>query len=365
MRCSHGSRSRGTRFFSDHRDDAVANRNQDIRDRPVPLADSAKPVTVNIRRRLPGRRIDKYLHGRFVRMSRTLIQRLIKQGAITVNGKPTKASYELNAGDEIRLVIPDPEPNEVIAEPIPVEIIYEDREMLAVNKQAGIICHPARATQRGTLANGLAYYAETLSHGDDPFRPGIVHRLDKNTTGVMLIAKTDEAHWRLALQFERRTMQKEYLAIVEGQPQLDADVIEASIGGHPRIKDKYIVPGPRDQARQVKDAVTRYEVLERFVGFALVGMFPKTGRTHQIRVHMSHIGHPLVSDPNYGGHYATMSQVTGDSREPDEPIIPRHALHAHRITFLHPIREQQMSIEAPLPEDFNSALDLLRKHRQI
>jgi len=343
----------------------VTNEEQDIQDRPVPISDDDRVRLLRIRRRLPGRRIDKYLHGRFPRMSRTMIQRLIKQGAITINGKPTKASYELNAGDEVRLVVPPPEPTEVIPEPIPIDIVYEDREMLAVNKQAGIICHPARATQRGTLANGLAYYAESLSHGDDPFRPGIVHRLDKHTTGIMLVAKTDEAHWRLALQFERRVVQKTYLAIVEGQIELDGDIIDAPIAGHPKIKDKYIVPGLRSETKLSSEATTRYEVVERFVGFTLVRLFPKTGRTHQLRVHMSHIGHPMVGDPMYGGHLIPESQLSGRQDDPADPVITRQALHAHRIGFQHPIREQPMTLEAPLPKDFEHALKKFRKHRQI
>jgi 23S rRNA pseudouridine1911/1915/1917 synthase len=344
----------------------VPDETDDILERPVPMDDNElQEVTLRIRRRLPGRRIDKYLHGRFIRMSRTLIQRLIKQGAITVNAKPTKPSYELMPGDAVRVVIPPPEPNEVVPEPIPLDIVYEDREMLAINKQTGIICHPARATQTGTLANGLAYYAESLSHGEDPFRPGIVHRLDKNTTGIMLVAKTDEAHWRLALQFERRTVQKEYLAIAEGRLQLDADVINVPIGHHPRIKDKYIVTGLRSEAELGSEAVTRYEVAERFKGFTFVRLFPKTGRTHQLRVHMSYIGHPLLGDPMYGGHLITEAQLSGKQEDTGIPVINRQTLHAYRITFLHPIRERPMTLEAPLPQDFRQILELLRKHRQI
>ncbi|MBN1345752.1 MAG: RluA family pseudouridine synthase [Phycisphaerae bacterium] len=339
---------------------------EDILDRPVPLdEESDEVVTVRIRQRVPGRRIDKYLHGRFARMSRTLIQRLIKQGAITVNGKPTKPSYELTAGDEVQMTVPQPEPYDVVPEDIPVNVVYEDSELLGVNKQAGIVCHPARATQTGTLANGLAYYAERLSKGDDPFRPGIVHRLDKQTTGIMLVAKTDEAHWRLALQFEQRTTQKMYLAIVEGSPQLDADIINAPIGNHPRIKDKRVVPGPRQEAKDVKEAVTRYEVVERLVGFTLVHLYPKTGRTHQLRVHMSHIGHSMLGDPMYGGHFVTEAQLSGREDDSRDPILVRQALHAYRITFRHPIREQEMTLEAPPPEDFERALALLRKYRQI
>ncbi len=344
----------------------MADENEDILERPVAIEDEeVQYVTLRIRRRLPGRRIDKYLHGRFIRMSRTLIQRLIKQGAITVNDKPTKPSYELMPGDVVRVVIPPPEPNEIIAEPIPLSIVYEDREMIAVNKQTGLICHPARATQTGTLANGLAYYAESLSHGEDPFRPGIVHRLDKNTTGIMLVAKTDEAHWRLALQFERRSLQKEYWAIVEGRLQLDSDIINASIARHPRIKDKYVVSGLRTESGIGQEAITRYEVCERFAGFTFVRLFPKTGRTHQLRVHMSHLGHPMLGDAMYGGHLVSHSQLTGRPEDTSTPVIARQALHARRITFLHPIREQEMTLEAPLPADFSQTLDLLRQHRQI
>jgi len=338
---------------------------EDILERPVSFADDrADEVILRIRRKFPGRRVDKYLHGRFIRMSRTLIQRLIKQGAITVNDKPTKPSYELMPGDMIRVMIPPPEPNEVVPEPIPLQIVYEDREMLGVNKQAGLICHPARATQMGTLANGLAYYAESLSHGEDPFRPGIVHRLDKNTTGIMLVAKTDEAHWRLALQFERRSLQKEYWAVVEGRVELDSDVINVPIGHHPRVKDKYMVTGLRTEGELGSEAVTRYEVSERFAGFTLVRLFPKTGRTHQLRVHMSYIGHPILGDPMYGGHFVTEAQLSGRPTDPGVPVIQRQALHAYQITFTHPIREQRMTLQAPLPEDFVRVLDLLRKHRQ-
>ena len=344
----------------------VTDRSGDIADRPVPLnGDEMRSVDLHIRRRLPGRRIDKFLHDRFPRMSRTLIQRLIKQGAVTVNGKPTKASYELNADDDIHMTIPGPEPTDIIPEPMPIDVIYEDRDMMAVNKPSGIICHPARATQTGTLANGLAHYAESLSHGDDPFRPGIIHRLDKRTTGIMLVAKSDEAHWRIALQFERRTIKKEYMAIVEGNVQLDGDVIDAPIGGHPKIKDKRIVPEPRLQARDLKEAVTQYEVIERFVGFTWVRLMPKTGRTHQLRVHMNHIGHPMAGDPMYGGHLITLAELTGRRDDPDEPVIDRQALHAHQITFRHPIREQEMTLQAPLPDDIQHVLALLRKHRQI
>lgn len=339
--------------------------NDELADKPLDTdCDEAQRVSLQIRRRLPGRRLDKYLHSRFPRMSRTLIQRLIKQGEITVNGKPTKASYEPDTHDRVDLVIPPPEPYEVIPEKIPLDIVYEDDYLLAINKQKGIIVHPSKSTQTGTLANGLAYYSSTLSHGEDPFRPGIVHRLDKNTTGIMLVAKTDEAHWRISLQFERRTVRKTYLGVVEGSPQLDGDVIDAPLASHPIMKDRYIIPGchPGVLNRLAKEAITEYEVVERFRGYSLVHLHPRTGRTHQLRVHMSYIGHPMAGDTFYGGHHVSEMQLTGQGS--DLPLTNQQALHAYRIRFTHPILETPMELEAPPPEDLSRLIHLLREFRK-
>ncbi len=334
---------------------------EDILERPIPIdAGEAQRVSLRVRRKLPGRRLDKYLHGRFPHLSRTALQRLIKQGAVTVNGNPTKPSYEMCGGDLIELVIPPPEPREVIPEDIPLDIVYEDRYLLAINKTTGIICHPARGDQTGTIANALMHYAHSLSHGEDPFRPGIVHRLDKNTTGVMLIAKTDEAHWRLSLQFERRTIQKTYLAIVHGNPQLDGDTIDAPIGVHQVVREKFAVMIRENKIDVAKNAVTHYEVLERFKNFALVKLMPKTGRTHQLRVHMSHIGHPIIGDTQYGGRVISEFDLTGDPAAAVEPLYVHQALHAWKIAFRHPILEKPMEIEAPFPEPLKKVVNTLR-----
>lgn len=323
---------------------------------------SANVVTLKIRRRVVGSRLDKYLRGRFPRMSRTLLQRLIRNGGITVNGLPTKPSYEPNKGDLIEVIVPPPEPTDIIPQDIPIEIIYEDDHMLAINKDAGIICHPAGYGQTGTIVNGLAHYAQTLSKGEDSFRPGIVHRLDKFTTGVMLIAKSDEAHWRLSLQFERRLIHKTYLAIVEGNMSLDGDIINQPLAAHPLIKDRYMIAGRATNPQILKEAVTRYEVVERFMGFALIRMHPKTGRTHQLRVHMSSIGHPMMGDTHYGGHFFSERDITGSGST--EPLYARQALHARRIEFTHPIRETPMALEAPIPAKLQAVIDLLREHRK-
>lgn len=332
--------------------------------RPIPFdEEQVERVRIRLRRRVPGRRLDKYLRGRFPHLSRMTIQRLIRQGAVTVNGQPTKPSYEMGAGDVIEMVLPPPEPAEVIPEDIPLDILYEDEHIIAVNKPAGMICHPAHAAQRGTLVNALAFYARQLSHGSDPFRPGIIHRLDKNTTGVILTAKTDEAHWRLALQFERRTVHKTYLALVEGELELDGDTIDAPIGVHPVVREKFAVLAHANRIDLAKDAITRYEVLERFRGYTLVKLLPRTGRTHQLRVHMSWIGHPVVGDTLYGGRPISEFDIAGQGSR--EPMLRHQALHAWKIRFRHPIREEWMEIEAPLPPVMRTLIELLRVHRPL
>lgn len=315
-----------------------------------------------IHKPLPGRRLDKYLHGRHPRISRTTLQRYIKQGQVTINGLPTKASHEPMPGETIQIVLPPPEPTGLIPEDIPIDIVYEDDWILVVNKQAGIICHPARATQSGTLANAVAYHAKTLSKGSDPFRPGIIHRLDKNTTGVMVIAKTDEAHWRISAQFERRTTRKEYFAICEGEIQLDGDLINKPLAPHPETTQRMVLPAqsPPRQA-MFKEAITEYRVDKRYVGFTTVNLFPKTGRTHQLRVHMSSIGHPMMGDTMYGGPLVSERDLAGTGGS--EPLISFQALHARRLAFVHPIKETPIQLEAPISADISHIVALLDKHR--
>ncbi len=317
----------------------------------------------HVRRRVVGRRLDKYLRGRYPRISRTTIQRYIKQGLVTINGLPSKASYEPAAGDLVEINLPPPPPTGIVAEDIPLDIIYEDEWILGLNKQAGIVCHPARATQTGTIANGVAFYAAQLSRGDDPFRPGIVHRLDKNTTGVMLIAKTDEAHWRVSLQFERRTMKKQYFAICEGEISLDGDIINKPLAPHPETTSRMILPSasPPRQA-MFKEAITEYRVNKRYRGYTAVDLFPKTGRTHQLRVHMASIGHPMVGDMMYGGHPLHETDLAGNGN--NDLLLDFQALHARRLCLVHPIREKPLELEAPLPPRLLRILELLDTHRE-
>ncbi|OWY70291.1 hypothetical protein B7486_15970 [cyanobacterium TDX16] len=327
--------------------------------------EAARRAVIHIRRKLPGRRLDKYLMARFPRVSRTTLQKLIKQGDITLNGKPTKKSYEVEDGDVIEIAFPPPPVYDVVPEEIPLDIVYEDDYLLAINKQAGIIVHPATRTQSGTIANGLAFYCQALAKTDDPFRPGIVHRLDKNTTGIMIVAKTDEAHWRLSLQFEERKTEKVYLAFVHGAPEFDEDIIDVPIGQHPTVHDRYVATGFAERLgakfakKLAKNAVTRYRVLNRIRGYSVVELYPKTGRTHQLRIHMSHIGHPIVGDPFYGGRHVSRHQVSGRPEDGAEPYFRRQLLHASRLTVTHPIHQTPLTLHAPLAADMREFLRLL------
>jgi 23S rRNA pseudouridine1911/1915/1917 synthase len=318
------------------------------------------------------RRIDQYLTDRIPHLSRSGVQRLIDEGLVKVNGRVIKASYRPRDGDTVEMVAP-PEPvSELIPEPIPLEIIHEDEHLLAINKQADLMVHPARGVWTGTLVNGLVYYGQKWSTINGNWRPGILHRLDRNTTGVMLVAKSDEAHWRMARQFENRTIQKTYLAITHGVPHLLSDVIDAPIGRDRYVREKQAI---RKIENGGKPAITKYEVLEIFGDpgaslrlvesahekdrkfplppagkFSFVKLSPKTGRTHQLRVHMAFHGQPMVGDTMYGGRILE----AGDFR------FARQALHAYEIAFEHPGTRQMMTLTAPLPPDMTRLMEILR-----
>jgi 23S rRNA pseudouridine1911/1915/1917 synthase len=359
--------------------------------------DGLERARIDIRRALPGRRLDKYLAGRLGReFSRTAMQRYIREGAVTVNAKVVKPSYIIRTHDVIDMLLPAVKPKEIPPEPIPLDVVYEDDDLMAINKQANLIVHPARGNWTGTLVNALAYYfqrtwrdleelpcgkgdmpaggdenpeaAEPSMPGED-FRPGIVHRLDRDTTGIMLVAKSELALWRLGRQFELRRVHKTYTAIVHGLIELDEDVIDAPIGKHPLIREKHAVHRKTGRPYPItsKEAVTRYKVLRRIervgqskASFTLVEMYPQTGRTHQLRVHMSYIGHPIVGDRMYGGGPLYRSQLMGRSDRAQEPLITRQALHAHSIEFQHPRTLKMMKLQAPLPKDFTDTLNELQ-----
>ena len=315
-------------------------------------------LTFRVGNNLKFRRLDKYLGGRFNQFSRSRLQKLIKEQGVNVNGRPAKRSCKLNAGDEIDLILPPREIREIIPEDIPINIIYEDDEFVAINKQANMIVHPARSHTHGTLVNGLMYYFNELSTVNGDMRPGIVHRLDKNTTGVMVVAKTDHAHWKLSRQFAERTTIKTYIAIAHGVPELTADCINQPLGVNPRVRERYAVRADG------KPSVTYYEVLEEFTGYSLLKLRLETGRTHQIRVHLQHIRHPIVADDMYGGKAVYDWQIENKEPEVAEPLMGRVALHAWRLEIKHPTTDEIMKFEAPLPPDMQKLLDKLRQFRK-
>ncbi len=315
--------------------------------------------TLQVGNSIKERRLDKYLHSRFSNFSRVMIQKQIGTGAVKVNGKIVKSSFKLSPGDKIDLTLPELPRKEIQPEDIPLNIIYEDSELIVINKQADMIVHPARGNTRGTLVNALVYYSDKLSSGLGEFRPGIVHRLDRDTTGVMVITKNDTAQWKIAKQFEHRQINKSYLAIVHGTPELTSDRINVPLGVHPRMREKYAI-----RPEIGKEAITFYEVLESFRGFSLLKLTPKTGRTHQIRVHLSYIKHPIVADDMYGGKLVYPWQLADAEPSPQDPIISRCALHASTLEFKHPTTSETIKFEAPLPEDMQNLLDMLRKYRK-
>ncbi len=362
------------------------------------------------------KRLDKYLGDRIKGASRNKIQQLIELGGVTVNDRKPKPSLKVHAGDVIDVTLPPRAVKHILPEPIPLTILYEDVHFIVLNKQANLIVHPARGNLSGTLVNGLAHHfistgqlkpkspeppespkksPEKLNKGEvaglssvgaADFRPGIIHRLDKNTTGVMVVGKSDEAHWQIAKQFEDRTTLKAYLALVHGSLEGVGGVIEEPLGKHPTIREAFAVRN--DPAG--KHSVTLFRVRERYQGYTLVELELKTGRTHQIRVHLSYIGFPIVGDIVYGGEPIGTAEL-------DKPVIPagarknltfareravgqaleikaktrkdlilaHPALHAGLLRFTHPITQQQMTFTAPLHEPFTSLIRELRKRPAI
>ena len=334
--------------------------------------DDETPISVSFKlTRDLNKRLDRYLVDRIPFLSRTSLQKIIKERAVTVNGKVPKASTKLRLGDEVVAVLPPPPSTEIPPEDIPLDILFEDDELVVINKRDDIIVHPARGNRSGTLINGLAYHflhntSGGLSKvGTEFARPGVVHRLDRHTTGVLVFAKTETAHWRVSKQFEHRTVDKRYLAVVHGQVEPSADVIDVPLGKHQTAREKYAV---RWDATG-KPSVTIYRVREVYKDYTLLELQIKTGRTHQIRVHMSHLGYPIVGDDMYGGKHLTIGDVTGPGgdgkRSLRDPLITRQALHAALLSFTHPISDKRCTYQAPLPADFKDLVTLLRNHRML
>jgi len=323
-------------------------------------APQIKEVTFDIKKAFEDRRIDRYLASRLPDYSRTFLQKLVKEGAVLVNGRTVKSSYDIQKGDFISVRVPVLEESKIVPEDIPIDIVYEDDYLMLINKPYDMVVHPAGRHHCGTVVNALAFHCQNLSQVNGPLKAGIVHRLDRDTSGIMLTIKSDAVHSQIAMQFEKRSVKKEYLAVVEGELMLDSDEISLPIARH--IIDSQKMAVRHDIG---KEAVSIYEVVERFRGYTLVKVMPKTGRTHQIRVHMRAIGHPVVADFMYSSQESCyLSDLLQKKREEGElPIIDRQALHAHRIEFFHPIHNKKMEFEVDLPDDISALVNTLRDVR--
>jgi len=289
------------------------------------------------------------------RCTRTQVQQAIRAGAVLVAGRAAKPSHKLRAGERVDFRLPRDTGPLVPPEDIPLAILHEDELFVVIDKPPRLVVHPSRGHRTGTLANALVHHFVRLSDPGDPLRPGILHRLDRDTSGVIVVAKDTFAHLRLARQWEDRTVAKEYLALVEGAPDLDAGEVDLAIARHPRHRERMAVD-PAGRA-----AMTRWRVQRRFAGFTLVECHPRTGRTHQIRVHLHALACPILCDALYGRRErVTASELAGRSPvEGEPPVLDRQALHAHAIELDHPATGKRMRFEAPLPHDFAAALGVL------
>lgn len=290
-----------------------------------------------------GVRIDKYL-SEHTDLTRSRIQQLIEQGQVVVDGKKTKSNYKLAGTETIHVDYEDLSELDVEAQDIPLDIRYEDSDVIVINKPRGMVVHPANGNQRDTLVNALLYHCQDLSGINGVLRPGIVHRIDKDTTGLLIVAKNDLAHVELSKQLQDKTMHRLYYALVHGSFSHDYGVIDAPIGRDEKDRQKMAVTD-----KNSKEARTHFRVIERFAQYTLVECRLETGRTHQIRVHMRYIEHPVVGDEKYG--YRRTMKVGGQ------------LLHAHQLEFLHPRTKAKIIVEAPLPSDFERILKQLREER--
>jgi 23S rRNA pseudouridine1911/1915/1917 synthase len=302
-------------------------------------------------------RLDVFLTHHVENATRTKVQAAIRAGCVLVNGAAVRPSYTVSPHDVIHVTLPESPAPDVVAEAIPLSIVYEDDQLLIVNKPAGMVTHPAYGNYTGTLVNALLHHCASLSAVTDRTRPGIVHRLDKDTSGLLVVAKTDVAHAHLSRQFARRTIRREYQAIVWGAFAIEKGTIDANLGRSKSDRKKMAV------VQDGKTAVTEYTVLEKFAYLSLIRLRLQTGRTHQIRVHLAHVGHPVFGDPTYNGRRLLFGPGTPRQKAEVQKmleILTRQALHARTIGFRHPATGEEISFESPLPEDMTAVLTMLR-----
>jgi 23S rRNA pseudouridine1911/1915/1917 synthase len=309
-----------------------------------------------------GERLDSVITDLFPRVTRSQAQRLIRKGDIRVDDRPVKCSYKVRVGEEVSLTMREPEPSVLTAEPIPLDIRFEDRYIVVVNKPPGLVVHPGAGVKHGTLVNALLAHCTDLSGIGGVLRPGIVHRLDKGTSGLLVVAKTDRAHVGLARQIAERKVKRRYCVVVWGEPGEDSGKIDAPIARDRRHRKKMAVDRQRG-----KRAVTHFSVVERFSFASYLSASLETGRTHQVRVHLSETGNPVFGDPQYGGRTKALGRLSGSRRKAASHflrLIQRPALHAVELSFEHPVSGEAVSVEAHVPPDMVELLEALRSHEQ-
>jgi 23S rRNA pseudouridine1911/1915/1917 synthase len=305
-------------------------------------------------------RLDVFITGHVQYATRSKVQQLVESGGVTINGREERRPGRMvQPGDIVECDVPRVVPVDIAGEDIPLDILYEDEDIIIVNKPAGMVAHPACGNLTGTLVNALMYHTSSLSSGAKPGRPGILHRLDKDTTGILCVAKNDAAHAYLAKQFAEHTIEREYWAIVWGPFDRDHGTIDAPIGRHKSDRKKMAV------ASSGKHAITEYHVVRAYGPLTLVRFVLHTGRTHQIRVHCSHIHHPLLGDPTYGGRHIVYGSVSGRYKAFIQQlleVLPRQALHARVLGIVHPASRTQMRFTSELPDDMKRALQMMEEY---
>ncbi len=318
-----------------------------------------KSFSIQVTNKDQGKRFDQFLSETGLHLSRSQAKLLIQKHHILLNQKPAKASAHVKTGDIASGFLPKPEPLSLQAEPLPLTILYEDPSIIVIDKPPGMVVHPAYGNPSGTLVNALLHHCKDLAGINGVLRPGIVHRLDKDTSGVMVVAKDDEAFHDLTRQFKNRTVKKVYSAIVYGRMSLDEGLIDSAVGRHPTERKRMST-----RTKKGREAITRWKRLEEFDGFTLLEISPQTGRTHQIRVHLSSVGHPVLGDPLYGRK--------GRPGGIHDPVLRecvrrmnRQALHARRLEFTHPRTGKRVRFVSPIPQDMEKVLECLRSQKMV
>ena len=320
--------------------------------------DSGRSLELDVGTQEAGERLDRFLARRVPELSRSAFARLAREREILVDGRRAKASQVLKAGQRVVLFLPDPEPSALTPEPIPLAILYQDEHLAVIDKPAGLVVHPAAGHRDGTLVHALLYHLDHLSGVGGEKRPGIVHRLDKDTSGLLLVAKSDASHRRLCEMLAAHEIRREYLALIWGRLPAAEGQVDAPVGRDPASRKKMAV-----LAAGGRRALTHYSRVDTLPGFDYIRLELGTGRTHQIRVHMAQLGHPLLGDSLYGGRGSRLRGKTASELRTGREllaIMARQALHAHRLRFVHPVTGESLAFVSPLPLDMQSALDLLR-----